>query len=150
MPAERARPRFDRPSRSALRRRRTRRGAVDVQRPLVDPTAEALAGLSADGTRRILVGHGQVDEIAPDLPVSAIRLSALETALDDGRLHYVALGDRHSRLSLGETGRVQYSGSPEVTSFRDQVPGDVLVVDLDAGAKCGWTTSMSGVGPSVT
>ncbi|MCO5309972.1 MAG: metallophosphoesterase [Austwickia sp.] len=101
--------------------------------PLTDPTAEVLADLAADGTRRILVGHGQIDVLAPESPgPSAIRLAALEAAIEAGSVHYVALGDRHSRLSVGGTGRVHYSGSPEVTDFRDTAAGEVLVVDLAA------------------
>lgn len=99
--------------------------------PLGDPTADALAGLVPDGTRRILLAHGQVDALSPDAPApAAIRLAALEDQIARGALHYVALGDRHSRLSVGSTGRVCYSGSPEVTDFRDTAAGDVLVVDL--------------------
>ena len=49
------------------------------------------------------------------------------------RVHYVALGDKHSRTEVGEGGRVWYSGSPEVTNY-DHVEADsghVLVVDVD-------------------
>lgn len=99
--------------------------------PLDDPTAAVLGTLTTDGPRRVLVAHGQVDAIAPAPERSAIRLDNLEAALADGRIHYVALGDRHSRLDLGTTGRVHYSGSPEVTAFRDKAAGDVLVVELD-------------------
>jgi DNA repair exonuclease SbcCD nuclease subunit len=43
------------------------------------------------------------------------------------------LGDKHSRMQIGNTGRVWYSGSPEVTNFDDieSDPGHVLVVDVD-------------------
>ncbi|GAB77947.1 hypothetical protein AUCHE_08_01900 [Austwickia chelonae NBRC 105200] len=99
--------------------------------PIADPTANALATVHPDGIRRILVAHGQVDVINPDRrDVAAIRLGALEEALAEGRIHYVALGDRHSRLSLGDTGSVHYSGTPEVTDFREQLPGDVLLVEI--------------------
>ena len=48
-------------------------------------------------------------------------------------MHYVALGDKHSRTQVGTTGRVWYSGSPEVTNYDDVEadPGHVLVVDID-------------------
>ena len=60
--------------------------------PLTDPTAEVLADLAADGTRRILVGHGQIDVLAPESPgPSAIRLAALEAAIEAGSVHYVCL-----------------------------------------------------------
>ncbi|WP_116114719.1 metallophosphoesterase family protein [Austwickia chelonae] len=99
--------------------------------PISDPTTKALEAAQPDGVRRILVAHGQVDAINPDRrDVSAIRLAALEQALSEGSIHYVALGDRHSRLSVGATGMVHYSGTPEVTDFREQLPGDVLLVEL--------------------
>ena len=83
---------------------------------------------------RIVVGHGAVDILVPDKDrASLIRLDALESALERGAVHYVALGDKHSRMSVGGTGRVWYSGSPEVTNYDDiePDPGHVLVVDLD-------------------
>jgi DNA repair exonuclease SbcCD nuclease subunit len=48
-------------------------------------------------------------------------------------VHYVALGDKHSVTEVGGSGRVWYSGSPEVTNFDDVEtdPGHVLVVDID-------------------
>ncbi len=99
--------------------------------PLSDPAAAVLDGVQADGTRRILVAHGQVDVLDPDgCEPASIRLARLEEALESGAVHYVALGDRHSRLNVGRSGAVHYSGSPEVTAFRDRRPGDVLVVDL--------------------
>ena len=117
---------------------RTEVGAEIVAAPLRsnDPRADllgrALAGLTEPATvPRIAVGHGAVDVLDPkgDNP-AAIRLDRLERALSEGLVHYVALGDRHSRLSVGTTGRVQYSGASEVTSFREELPGDVLLVDV--------------------
>jgi DNA repair exonuclease SbcCD nuclease subunit len=105
------------------------------KRPLSDLVAEAVHGLEADGVLRIVVGHGVVDTLSPDADnLASIRLAGVEAALAAGVIHYVALGDRHSRLSVGTSGRVHYSGSPEVTSFREELPGDVLVVDLDGSA----------------
>jgi len=60
-------------------------------------------------------------------------MAGLSGALDRGAAHYVALGDKHSRTCVGDTGRIWYSGSPEVTNY-DHVesdPGHVLVVDVD-------------------
>ena len=50
-----------------------------------------------------------------------------------GVIHYVALGDKHSLTDVGSTGRVWYSGSPEVTNYDDVEadPGHVLIVDID-------------------
>lgn len=104
------------------------------KRPTADLAAAALDGLPADGTTRILVAHGGVDVLDPDPNNPAlIRLAALEDALSRGAIHYVALGDKHSRTQVGDTGRIWYSGTPEVTNY-DHIeadPGHVLVVDVD-------------------
>ena len=78
----------------------------------------------------------------------------LEAAIDRGAVHYVALGDKHSRMQVGTSGRIWYSGSPEVTNYDDiePDPGHVLVVDVDeddpapAGecrARAGWAAGGS-------
>lgn len=104
------------------------------KRPTADLTAEVVDGLPADGTVRILVAHGAVDALDPDKANPAlIRLGGLTAALDRSAIQYVALGDRHSRTAVGDSGRVWYSGSPEVTNY-DHVEcdsGHVLVVDID-------------------
>jgi DNA repair exonuclease SbcCD nuclease subunit len=104
--------------------------------PTTNLLGDALDGLIPDGVTRIVVGHGGVDVLDPgqDKP-SLIRLAALEAALASGAVHYVALGDRHSRTEVGSTGRVWYSGSPEVTNYDDieADPGHVLIVDIDEG-----------------
>ncbi|KKW63990.1 MULTISPECIES: metallophosphoesterase family protein [Mycolicibacterium] len=102
--------------------------------PLTDPVADVLADLPADGTTRIVVGHGGVDIFVPDKDrPSLIRLAALEKAVERGAVHYVALGDKHSRMQVGSTGRIWYSGSPEVTNYDDiePDPGHVLLVEVD-------------------
>jgi DNA repair exonuclease SbcCD nuclease subunit len=102
--------------------------------PTTDLVAEVLDGLPADGVTRILVGHGGVDVLDPDPgKPSLIRLASLQDGLTRGAVHYVALGDKHSRTEVGDTGRVWYSGSPEVTNY-DNIeadPGHVLIVDID-------------------
>jgi DNA repair exonuclease SbcCD nuclease subunit len=103
------------------------------KKPTIDLTAVVLADLPADGTARILVAHGGVDTLDPDLANPAlIRMAGLRDALDRGAVHYVALGDKHSRTAVDD-GRVWYSGSPEVTNYDhvERDPGHVLVVDLD-------------------
>ena len=75
-----------------------------------------------------------VDSLDPDAgKASLIRMATVAEAIDRGALHYVALGDKHSRTEVGTTGRVWYSGSPEVTNFDDVEAdsGHVLQVDLD-------------------
>lgn len=102
--------------------------------PTTDLVVQALDGVPADGVTRIVVGHGAVDILVPDKDrASLVGLAALEAALARGAVHYVALGDKHSVLDVGSSGRVWYSGAPEVTNFDDVEPdpGNVLVVDLD-------------------
>ncbi|MGE2836309.1 metallophosphoesterase family protein [Mycobacterium sp. SMC-4] len=102
--------------------------------PTTDLVADVLAGLPTDGVTRVLVGHGAVDILVPDKDrPSLIGLAAVEAALAGGAVHYVALGDKHSRFQVGATGRIWYSGSPEVTNYDDieADPGQVLVVDID-------------------
>jgi DNA repair exonuclease SbcCD nuclease subunit len=102
--------------------------------PTRDLAADVLDGLAADGNTRILAAHGGVDVLDPDATKpSLIRLAALHDALARGAIHYVALGDKHSLTGVGDTGRVWYPGSPEVTNFDDVEPdpGHVLVADID-------------------
>ncbi len=102
--------------------------------PTTDLVAEVLDGLPAAAGTRILVAHGGVDVLDPDRDKpSLIRLAKLDDALSRGAVHYVALGDKHSLTQVGSSGRVWYSGSPEVTNFDDveSNPGHVLVVDVE-------------------
>jgi len=111
--------------------------------PTTDLVADVLEDLSTGPAIRVLVAHGGVDVLDPnrDKP-SLIRLARLDEALARGALHYVALGDKHSLTQVGATGRVWYSGSPEVTNFDDveSDPGHVLVVDID---EAGGTVSVA-------
>jgi DNA repair exonuclease SbcCD nuclease subunit len=102
--------------------------------PTTDLVAEVLDGLPDSSATRVLVAHGGVDALDPDRDKpSLIRLAKLDDALARGAVHYVALGDKHSLTRVGGSGRVWYSGSPEVTNFDDveSDPGHVLVVDID-------------------
>jgi DNA repair exonuclease SbcCD nuclease subunit len=102
--------------------------------PTTDLVAEVIDELPADGVTRIVVGHGAVDILVPDKDrPSLVHLAALEAAIARGAVHYVALGDKHSRMKVGKSGRIWYSGSPEVTNYDDiePDPGHVLVVDID-------------------
>ncbi|KWX68932.1 exonuclease SbcCD subunit D [Mycobacterium sp. NAZ190054] len=102
--------------------------------PTTDLVGRVLDGLSAGSVTRVVVGHGAVDIHVPDKDrPSLIALAGVEAAIERGAVHYVALGDKHSRMSVGTSGRVWYSGSPEVTNYDDiePDPGNVLVVDID-------------------
>jgi DNA repair exonuclease SbcCD nuclease subunit len=100
--------------------------------PISDLVGDACGRLEADGTRRVVVGHGAVDEVsgAFDDP-KVIRLAAVEAAIEAGCVHYVALGDRHSCTEVGATGRVWFSGAPEPTDYDEVDAGTALLVDLD-------------------
>jgi DNA repair exonuclease SbcCD nuclease subunit len=107
------------------------------KRPLADMVGQVVTPLVADGTVRIVVGHGAVDTLSPDRHNPAlIAVEALDAALADGRIHYVALGDRHSTTQVGASGRIWYSGAPEMTDFDEIDAGNALVVEVD-GADTG-------------
>jgi DNA repair exonuclease SbcCD nuclease subunit len=102
--------------------------------PTTDLVAEVLENLDPGPVTRVLVAHGGVDVLDPDRDKpSLIRLARLEESLARGTVHYAALGDKHSLTQVGDSGRIWYSGSPEVTNFDDveSDPGHVLVVDID-------------------
>ena len=104
------------------------------KRPRGDLVAAACAELAPrPGVTRVCVAHGAVDALSPDRDDPArIGLAAAEAALAEGRIHYLALGDRHSRTEVGSSGRIYYAGTPEPTDFDEVLPGEALVVGLDA------------------
>lgn len=105
--------------------------------PLADLVGEQLAALepAPPGTLRVLAGHGELDVLDPDDDEPArIRRDGVLAALADGRVHYVALGDRHSAWVDAADDRIRHPGTPEVTDFDEVDPGHVLVVDLDERA----------------
>ncbi|KAA9395507.1 exonuclease SbcCD subunit D [Kocuria coralli] len=105
------------------------------KRPDADPVAGSLRGLEADGTVRLLVGHGMLEDLEPDVssPV-VVRRAPLEAALEAGSIHYIALGDRHIRWPRDGSGAIQYSGAHESTGFREPGCGQVLEVELGPGS----------------
>ncbi len=105
------------------------------QRPDADLVSEALRSLDpvAHGRFRIVVGHGAVDTRSPDpLNPSLISVTALESAIEEGRASYVALGDRHSTTEVAE--RVWYSGAPVSTNYGEDDPNRALLVELEPEA----------------
>ncbi|MEY9856875.1 DNA repair exonuclease SbcCD nuclease subunit [Catenulispora sp. GAS73] len=102
------------------------------KRPTSDLLGDLLTALdpAPPGVVRVAVGHGAVDAVAPQSdPVALIRIAGVRAALEAGKAHYVALGDRHSTTEV--TPRVWYSGAPEPTAFVETDPGNVLVVEID-------------------
>ncbi len=105
------------------------------KRPVANPIEAVLNALTpSNGITRICMGHGAVDLLAPD-PESTgvIAVAALERALDEGKVHFVALGDRHSLTKVGTGERVWYAGTPEPTDFSETRPGFALVVEVGDG-----------------
>ncbi len=104
------------------------------KRPLQDLIDQACAAAGPPAALRIIVGHGTLDSRSPDATDPAlISLKRLEARIEADEVHYVALGDRHSTTNEGTTGRVWYSGAPEPTDYREEDPGNVLVVELEPG-----------------
>ncbi len=103
------------------------------KRPLADLVQHATRELApAKGVVRIVVAHGEIDALSPNKDNPAlIELAAAESALREGRYHYLALGDRHSRTAVGASGRIHYSGAPEPTDFDEVEPGFALLVELE-------------------
>ncbi|MCP1387353.1 exonuclease SbcCD subunit D [Corynebacterium sp. TA-R-1] len=91
--------------------------------PSEDLCARAIRDLKPSENIRILVGHGQVEGYGKEETAALINLPCLEAALDNGTIDYVALGDTHSSQSLGVSGRVWFSGSPETTDFLERESG---------------------------
>jgi DNA repair exonuclease SbcCD nuclease subunit len=105
-----------------------------TKRPLRDLVAGACDSLTADPTCvRVLVGHGAVDTFAEFHNPAVIGVAAAETAISEGKVHYIALGDRHSTTQVGETGRIWYAGTPEPTAHDETDAGNVLLVELANG-----------------
>ncbi|GAA3947616.1 exonuclease SbcCD subunit D [Allohahella marinimesophila] len=108
-----------------------------TKHPSTDLCARLLSRLEpSDTALRVGVAHGQVNTLSPDATrPEIISLSAAEAAVQDGRIHYLALGDRHSVTSVGSSGRIWYSGAPVATAFDEVDPNKALLVDLSE-AEC--------------
>ena len=106
-----------------------------TKRPLSDLVGDACAALEpVKGVLRVLVGHGAA-EISFDNP-AAIRVADAEAALANGRIAYLALGDRHSTTSVGSSGRIWYAGAPEPTDYYELDAGNALLVELTDDGRC--------------
>ena len=104
---------------------------------LHDPVESVVAGLSPSlGNPRVLVAHGAVRDAFKGGGPAAIDVDKAEAAIADKRIGYLALGDRHSTTSLGTSGRIYYSGSPEPTAYDEVDAGNVLVVELGSDGEC--------------
>jgi DNA repair exonuclease SbcCD nuclease subunit len=106
------------------------------KRPVANPIEEAIKALvPANGVTRICMGHGAVDTLTPDMESAGIiSVAALERALAEGKIHFVALGDRHSLTKVGGGDRIWYSGTPEATDFRETQSGYANIVEIGDGS----------------
>ena len=100
------------------------------------PQGDLVAAATTDlaevtpGAVRIIAGHGAVSVLDPDREsLATIDTDHLRALLREDRAQFVALGDRHATYEVAE--RIWYPGAPEVTSRREDDPGNVLVVDID-------------------
>lgn len=103
-------------------------------RDLAADAVETLLPVGGDRVR-VLVAHGAVDAgVAPDRESRAtVHAAPLQTAIDDGRIDYVALGDRHSTWQVPGHDRLWYAGAPEPTRFDEVDAGNVLLVEVEPG-----------------
>jgi DNA repair exonuclease SbcCD nuclease subunit len=106
------------------------------KRPVANPIEEAINALvPANKVTRICMGHGAVDTLTPDMESAGIiSVAALERAIGEGKIHFVALGDRHSLTKVGGGDRIWYSGTPEATDFRETQSGYANIVEISDGS----------------
>ena len=102
---------------------------IDLCGQLVDSLEPVAAGVT-----RIVLAHGQLDSLMPDTSHPAcLSQEKITAALAEQKLHYLALGDRHSVTDCHASGRIWYSGTPVATDFTETAPNKVLLVDASVG-----------------
>lgn len=121
-----------------------------TKRPLRDLVGETCELLDHEpGKVRVIVGHGAVDSLMDFDDPAVIRLETAERAIQEGRVQYIALGDRHSTTDVGDSHRIWYSGSPEPTAHNETNAGNVLAVEL-GDDRCDVTSQAVGTWRFVT
>lgn len=115
-----------------------REGVEVVGAPLLtkhaseDLCAKAIRDLAPTEAVRILVGHGAVEGFGDEEAHALIDVASLDSAIAQGVIDYVALGDTHSTTALSASERVWFSGAPETTDYFDRTPG-VAGGEVDSG-----------------
>jgi len=83
----------------------------------------------AEGSVRIGLAHGSVQGFGSNgdanVPIDPARVKS-------ARLSYLALGDWHGTTRISD--RAWYSGTPEPDGFRDNDPGNALIVRIDGSS----------------
>ena len=103
-----------------------------VKSPVRNPALDVLGSLGEPTGLRILLAHGGVDALGGEFDqATVLRARDLEPAVADGRVHFIALGDRHSATPVGDSGRIWFAGAPEPTAYVEDNPGKALLVDVD-------------------
>ena len=91
-----------------------------------DPTAWMDGATSPAGALRIGLAHGSVQGFGSagdaNVPIDPARVKSAGLA-------YLALGDWHGTTRISD--RAWYSGTPEPDGFRDNDPGNALIVRID-------------------
>ena len=102
------------------------------KRPVTNPIMDAINALApAKGTIRICMGHGTVDTLTPDRHAAGtISVATIDRARGEGKVHFVALGDRHSLTKVGDGDLIWYSGTPESTDFGEVQSGYAQIVEV--------------------
>jgi len=103
------------------------------KRPAINPLEELLASLApTEGVIRICLGHGIVDQFTPDKDAPGVlSVATLERTISEGKVHFIALGDRHSLTRIGGGERIWYSGTPESTDFPEMESGYAQIVEIN-------------------
>lgn len=102
------------------------------KRPSTNPLNNVLADLDACKMPRVIAAHGVVDLFTPDKDGPCVIIAArLDAAVAEGKLSYVAVGDRHSATQICESGNAWFAGTPEATDTGEIHSGYALVVDID-------------------
>ncbi|MGY0633709.1 metallophosphoesterase family protein [Luteimonas sp. A478] len=100
-----------------------------TQRHVHDDLTAAFDGWdTAPGLLRIGLAHGSVAGILPEQADSANPIAPDRATR--ARLDYLALGDWHGTKQIDA--RTWYSGTPEPDRFKDNDPGNVLLVEIEA------------------
>lgn len=79
---------------------------------------------------RLVCGHGGASSLSANDDPAVIDVDRLAKNISDGKASFVALGDRHSTTELLPS--AWYPGTPEVTSRKEEDPGNVLLVDTSS------------------